>query len=92
MRTYHPPSGPGIRIDSSLYTGCNISSFYDGLISKIVSTGKDRMECIMRLKRALNEYVIEGVQTNIPVLKKILNNNQFIKGNFHINWIDEIID
>ena len=46
----------------------------------------------MRLKRALNEYVIEGVQTNIPVLKKILNNNQFIKGNFHINWIDEIID
>ena len=92
VRTYHPPSGPGIRIDSSLYTGCNISSFYDGLISKIVSTGNDRMECIMRLKRALNEYVIEGVQTNIPVLKKILNNNQFIKGNFHINWIDEIID
>ena len=92
VRTYHPPSGPGIRIDSSLYTGCNISSFYDGLISKIISTGNDRMECIMRLKRALNEYVIEGVQTNIPVLKKILNNNQFIKGNFHINWINEIID
>ena len=92
VKTYYPPSGPGIRIDSSLYTGCNISSFYDGLISKIISTGKDRMECIMRLKRALNEYVIEGVQTNIPVLKKILNNNQFIKGNFHINWINEIID
>ena len=92
MKTYYPPSGPGIRIDSSLYTGCNISSFYDGLISKIISTGKDRMGCIMRLKRALNEYVIEGVQTNIPVLKKILNNNQFIKGNFHINWINEIID
>ena len=59
ISTYHPPSGPGIRIDSSLYTGCNISSFYDGLISKIISTGNDRMECIMRLKRALNEYVIE---------------------------------
>ena len=70
ISTYHPPSGPGIRIDSSLYTGCNISSFYDGLISKIISTGNDRMECIMRLKRALNEYVIEGVQTNIPILKK----------------------
>ena len=70
VRTYHPPSGPGIRIDSSLYNGCNISSFYDGLISKIISTGNDRMECIMRLKRALNEYVIEGVKTNIPILKK----------------------
>ena len=70
ISTYHPPSGPGIRIDSSLYTGCNISSFYDGLISKVISTGNDRIECIMRLKRALNEYVIEGVQTNIPILKK----------------------
>ena len=70
IKTYHPPSGPGIRIDSSLYTGSNISSFYDGLISKIISTGNDREECIMRLKRALDEYVIEGVQTNIPILKK----------------------
>jgi acetyl-CoA carboxylase biotin carboxylase subunit len=58
IKTYHPPSGPGIRIDSSLYTGCNISSFYDGLISKVISTGNDRYECIMRLKRALDEYVI----------------------------------
>ena len=90
VKTYHPPGGPGIRIDSSLYNGCNISSFYDGLISKIISTGNDRMECIMRLKRALNEYVIEGVQTNIPILKKILDNNQFINGNFHINWIDKL--
>ena len=46
----------------------------------------------MRLKRALNEYVIEGVQTNIPILKKILNNNQFLEGKFHINWIDEVVD
>ena len=45
----------------------------------------------MRLKRALNEYVIEGVQTNIPILK-ILNNNQFLEGKFHINWIDEVVD
>ena len=48
VKTYHPPGGPGIRIDSSLYNGCNISSFYDGLISKIISTN-DRMECIMHI-------------------------------------------
>ena len=92
IKTYHPPSGPGIRIDSSLYTGCNISSFYDGLISKVISTGNTRYECIMRLKRALDEYVIEGVQTNIPTLKNILQTKDFLKGNFHINWIKKIID
>ena len=69
--TYHPPGGPGIRIDSALYSGCNISSFYDGLISKLICKGNTRHECIMRLRRALDEYVIEGVQTNIPILKKL---------------------
>ncbi len=92
VKTYHPPGGPGIRIDSSLYTGCNITSFYDGLISKIISTGKDRLECIMRLKRALNEYVIEGVQTNIPFLKKILNKSEFQKANFDVNWVNTLKD
>ncbi len=92
VKTYHPPGGPGIRIDSSLYTGCNISSFYDGLIAKVISTGKDRVECIMRLKRALNEYVIEGVQTNIPFLKKIINKTEFQKANFDVNWVNSIKD
>ena len=90
IKTYHPPGGPGIRIDSSLYSGCNITSFYDGLISKVISTGKDRMECIMRLKRALNEYVIEGVNTNIPFLKKIINKPDFQKANFDVNWVSKI--
>ena len=88
IKTYHPPGGPGIRIDSALYTGCNISSFYDGLISKLIATGNSRHECIMKLKRALNEYVIEGVQTNIPLLKKIISTKDFINGEFDINWMD----
>jgi len=87
IKTYHPPGGPGIRIDSALYTGCNISSFYDGLISKLVCNGNTRHECIMKLKRALDEYVIEGVQTNIPTLKKIIQTKDFIEGNFDINWL-----
>ena len=53
-----------------LYSGCSVTSFYDGLISKIISKGKDREECIMRLKRALDEYVIEGIETNIQVQHK----------------------
>ncbi len=91
IRTYHPPGGPGIRIDSALYTGCNITSFYDGLISKLVCNGNTRHECIMKLKRALDEYVIEGVQTNIPTLKKIIQTNDFIEGNFDINWLSASI-
>ena len=57
------------------------------MIAKVISTGKDRIECIMRLKRALNEYVIEGVQTNIPTLKKIIQTSDFIEGKFDINWL-----
>ena len=90
VKTYHPPGGPGIRIDSLLYSGCSVTSFYDGLISKIISKGKNREECIMRLKRALDEYVIEGIETNIQALKKILNHKDFNKANFDISWYDKI--
>ena len=90
IQTYHTPGGPGIRIDSGLYTGCNITSFYDGLISKIIASGKDRKECIMRLKRALQEYVIEGVDTNIPMFLKIFENKGFNQGKYHINWLEQV--
>ncbi len=90
VKTYHPPGGPGIRIDSLLYSGCSVTSFYDGLIAKIISKGKDRKECIMRLKRALDEYVIEGIDTNIQVLKKILNHKNFLDAEYDISWYDSL--
>jgi len=90
VKTYHPPGGPGIRIDSLLYSGCSVTSFYDGLISKIISKGKNRNECIMRLKRALDEYVIEGIETNIQVLKNILNHKNFIEAKYDISWYDKL--
>ncbi len=90
VKTYHPPGGPGIRIDSLLYSGCSVTSFYDGLIAKIISKGKNRQECIMRLTRALDEYVIEGIDTNIQVLKRILNHKNFIDAKFDISWYDRM--
>ncbi len=90
VKTYHPPGGPGIRIDSLLYSGCSVTSFYDGLISKVIAKGKNRQECIMRLKRALDEYVIEGIETNIQVLKKILNHKNFEDANYDISWFDNL--
>ena len=92
VTTYHPPGGPGIRVDSLLYSGCSVTAFYDGLISKIIAKGNTRNECIMRLNRALDEYVIEGIETNISSLKKIINHKNFIDYDFDISWFDKQIE
>ena len=89
IKNYHVPGGPGIRIDSGLYIGLNISSFYDGLIAKLIIHGKNRNECLMRLNRALQEFVIEGVDTTIPLYQKIINNENFLVGNYDINWLEK---
>ena len=88
IKTYHVPGGPGVRIDSALYTGLNISSLYDGLIAKLIIHGADRQECLMRLRRALLEFVIEGVDTTIPLFQEIIQNKSFLTGKYDINWLE----
>ena len=88
IKTYHVPGGPGVRIDSALYTGLNISSLYDGLIAKLIIHGVDRQECLMRLQRALLEFVIEGVDTTIPLFQEIIQNKSFLTGKYNINWLE----
>ena len=88
IKTYHVPGGPGVRVDSAIYTGLDISSIYDGLIAKLIIHGIDRNECLMRLKRALTEFVIEGVDTTIPLYKKIIESEEFKAGNYSINWLE----
>ena len=88
IKTYHVPGGPGVRIDSALYTGLNISSLYDGLIAKLIIHGVDRQECLMRLQRALLEFVIEGVDTTIPLFQEIIQNKSFLTGKYDINWLE----
>ena len=88
INTYHVPGGPGVRIDSALYTGLNISSLYDGLIAKLIIHGVDRQECLMRLQRALLEFVIEGVDTTIPLFQEIIQNKSFLTGKYDINWLE----
>lgn len=82
------PSGPGIRIDAGFSRGSLISLYYDPLIAKLVSWGKTRVEALERLKRALGEFQIAGVTTNITLLKAVCNNNNFIRGEIDINFID----
>ena len=85
---FHAPGGPGVRLDSGLYTGYSIPPYYDSLIGKLIVHGRDRHEAIMRLKRALREMVIGGVETTIPLHLDLLEEPDFISGNYHIRWLE----
>jgi len=86
---YRSPGGPGVRLDSGVYMNYTIPPFYDSMISKLISYGRNRNEAIARMKRALNEYIILGVTTTIPFHKVIMKNEDFIKGDLHTHFIDE---
>jgi len=87
----HQPGGPGVRVGTHLYAGYSISVFYDPLIVKLAVWGSNREESIQRMKNALNEFGIEGVKTTIPLHKIIMEDECFLKGDIHINLIEERI-
>lgn len=84
---YHTPGGIGVRVDSHVYQGYTISPYYDSMIAKLIVWGQDRDEAIRRMRRALQEYVIEGVKTTIPFHLRILDNAFFQRGDFYTNFI-----
>ena len=86
---FHPPGGPGVRVDTALYTGYTIPVYYDSLIAKLAVWGADRTEAIRRMQNALNEMVIEGVETTIPLLKGIIGHPDFQKAQIHVQFVDE---
>jgi pyruvate carboxylase subunit A len=88
LRGYHSPGGPGLRVDSGVYAGYTVPPFYDSMISKLIAWGKDRNEAIIRMRRALYEYVIEGIQSNIAFHKAVMENPRFIQGEFGTHFIE----
>jgi acetyl-CoA carboxylase biotin carboxylase subunit len=88
VRDYHPPGGLGVRVDSALYAGYRIPPNYDSLIAKLVVHGQSRNECLMRLRRALKEFVIDGVETTIPLHQRLIAARDFINGNYDIHWLE----
>ncbi len=88
---YHPPGGLGVRIDSGIYAGYVVPSHYDSLISKLIVHGKTRNEAIMRLRRSLHEYVIEGVETTIPLHQLLCENADFVNGDYDIHWLENFV-
>jgi len=88
---YHPPGGLGVRVDSALYAGYRIPPFYDSLIAKLIVHGRNRNECMMRLRRALEEFVIGGIETTIPLHQRLLNNPDFVNGTYDIKWLEKYL-
>jgi acetyl-CoA carboxylase, biotin carboxylase subunit len=86
---YHPPGGLGVRLDSAIYAGYAIPPNYDSLIGKLIVHGRDRAECLMRLRRALNEMVITGVETTLPLFRDLMNEPDVINGDYSIHWLEK---
>ena len=87
----HFPGGLGVRVDSALYAGYRIPPYYDSLIGKLIVFGKSRTECMMRLKRAMGEFVIEGVETTIPLFQRLLGEPDIIDGHYDIHWLEQYL-
>jgi len=88
---YHAPGGLGVRVDSGLYAGYRVPPYYDSLIAKLIVHGQTRNECLMRLRRALEEFVIEGVQTTIPLHQRLIAESDFINGDYDIHWLERYL-
>jgi acetyl-CoA carboxylase, biotin carboxylase subunit len=88
---YHAPGGLGVRVDSALYQGYEVPPYYDSLISKLIIHGRTRNECLMRLRRALDEYVIGGIETTIPLHQRLVNAADFINGDYDIHWLERFM-
>jgi pyruvate carboxylase subunit A len=89
LKAYHAPGGTGVRVDDGVYAQFTIPPYYDPMISKLIVWGRDRNEAIRRMRRALYEYVIPGIHTNIPFHKAMMENPRFVKGDLETHFIEQ---
>lgn len=89
---YHTPGGLGVRVDSGAYAGYRIPPYYDSLIGKLIVHGRNRNECLMRLRRSLDEFVVDGIDTTIPLFKELLAETDFQNGDYHIHWLEQFLE
>ena len=88
---YHAPGGLGVRIDSGLYSGYTVPPYYDSMIAKLIVHGANRNECLMRLRRALGEFVIDGLETTIPLHLRLMAETDFVNGDYDIHWLERLV-
>lgn len=92
VKDYHTPGGLDVRVESALYARYHIPPHYDSMIAKLVVHGKTRNECLMRLRRSLEEYVIDGIKTTIPLHQKLIHEDDFINGDYNIHWLEKYLE
>ncbi|UOK70647.1 acetyl-CoA carboxylase biotin carboxylase subunit [Ancylobacter polymorphus] len=88
---WHVPGGLGVRIDSAVYQGYSIPPYYDSMIGKLIVHAATREECIARLKRALNEFVVEGIETTLPLFRELVENDDIKRGAYDIHWLEHFL-
>jgi acetyl-CoA carboxylase biotin carboxylase subunit len=91
IKDFHVPGGLGVRVDSAAYSGYRIPPYYDSLIGKLIVHGRNRTECLMRLRRSLAEFVIDGIETTIPLFQALVNEPDIIDGNYSIHWLEKFL-
>ncbi|HTY66898.1 MAG TPA: acetyl-CoA carboxylase biotin carboxylase subunit [Alphaproteobacteria bacterium] len=91
ITSYHAPGGLGVRVDSALYSGYAVPPHYDSMVAKLVVHGTSRNECLMRLRRALDEYVIGGIETTLPLHRRLIREPAFIDGAYDIHWLEKFV-
>jgi acetyl-CoA carboxylase biotin carboxylase subunit len=88
---YHAPGGFGVRVDSAAFQGYEVPPYYDSLVAKLAVHGDNREECLMRLSRALDEYVVGGIDTTLPLHQRIVRDESFRRGEYDIHWLDRFL-
>jgi acetyl-CoA carboxylase biotin carboxylase subunit len=88
IAVFHPPGGPGVRLDTHVYTGYRVPPYYDSLLAKLIVQGRNREECVKRMQVALESFIVEGVQTTIPFLARVMQNKTFQSGDFDTKFLE----
>ena len=88
---YHPPGGLGVRVDSALYAGYSVPPHYDSMVAKLIVHGPNRSECLMRLRSSLEEFVIDGITTTLPLYRRIMMEQDFVNGAYDIHWLEKLL-
>jgi len=91
IKFYHPAGGVGVRVDSAVYGGYSIPPYYDSLIGKLIVYGRTREECLMRLRRAIDEFVVDGIKTTLPLFQRLIKEPDILTGNYDIHWLEKYL-
>ncbi len=92
IQQYHPPGGLGVRVDSGVFSGYRVPPYYDSLIGKLIVVGRNRVECLSRLRRSLDEFVVEGIETTLPLFRDLVTNKDVIDGDYDIHWLEKYLE